>query len=837
MANVKEAKARIKINKLLEDASWRFFDNEKGPANIQLEPQVKISKKDIDSFGYDFETRKNGFVDFLLLDDRGFPLLVLEAKSEAKNPLDGKEQARRYAQKSNARFVILSNGNLHYFWDLERGDPEVITEFPTQESLMHRLDFKPNNKRLAQEEVQEDYIALTQQPDFKEEPQYQDKNTREKYLRQQGLRILRPYQLKSIRALQQAAERGQDRFLFEMATGTGKTLIAAAIIKLFLKTGNAKRILFLVDRLELERQAEKNFKTYLSNDFQTVIYKQNRDDWKKADIVVSTVQSLSFDNKYKRLFSPTDFDLIIADESHRAIGGNQRAVFEYFIGYKLGLTATPKNYLKNINPYKLSQADPRAWERRQLLDTYNTFGCKDGEPTFSYSLPDGVGDGFLISPTVVDARTNVTADLLSEKGYAVLVENKEGLESQDVFFQKDFEKNFFSEATNRVFCRAFLEHALRDPLSGEVGKSIVFCVSQEHAAKIAHLLNTMASQIWPDKYNSDFALQVTSRIPEAGQFSISFANNNLSGRTRFRDNYPSSKTRVCVTVGMMTTGYDCPDILNLALLRPVFSPTDFIQIKGRGTRKHIFKYRDEKGEEHKREKTGFKLFDFFANCEYFEEKFNYDEVLELPPLSKGIENIVDDDAVGLIRDKVEIFAPDKVKELREQAIGPEGMKVDRKLFEKAQQELAEDQDIKIAVDNEQWEKAITITRERYEDKPELYLTLEKIRRSENLDRRVTWREVLERVFGLIDRFKNKNELLEEECDKFIAIYKPASQYILYIKNFMKAYIADSHFRDIIDNDGDLHHYPGFSFAEYKALNSWRDKIPGYVKDYLGNFEF
>jgi type I restriction enzyme R subunit len=132
MANSKEANARIKINKLLEQAGWRFFDNEKGQANISLEPNVKLTQKDIDAFGEDFESTKNGFIDFLLLDEKGFPLVILEAKKEDKNPLDGKEQARKYAQTENARFVILSNGNLHYFWDLERGDPEIITEFPTQ---------------------------------------------------------------------------------------------------------------------------------------------------------------------------------------------------------------------------------------------------------------------------------------------------------------------------------------------------------------------------------------------------------------------------------------------------------------------------------------------------------------------------------------------------------------------------------------------------------------------------------------------------------------------------------------------------------------------------------
>ena len=724
MANSKEAKARIKINKLLEESGWRFLDTEKGQANIQLEPNIKITQKDIDAFGEDFETTKNGFIDFLLLDEKGFPLVILEAKKGGKDPLDGKEQARRYAKSENARFVILSNGNLHYFWDLERGDPEIITEFPTQESLMYRLDFKPDNKRLADEEVNDEYIALTQNPNFKDDPRYQDEETRIKYLWDEGLRILRPYQLKSIHALQKSAESGNDRFLFEMATGTGKTLISAAVIKLFLRTGNAKRILFLVDRLELEDQAQKNFVQYLSNDFQSVIYKQNRDDWKKADIVVSTVQSLSAQDKYKKLFSPTDFDLVIADESHRAIGGNSRAVFEYFIGYKLGLTATPKDYLKNVDPQKLSAKDPRAWERRQLLDTYTTFGCSNGEPTFRYSLLDGVQDGFLINPIVADARTDITAELLSEKGYAVMIENEDGEEAEETFFQKDFEKKFFSEKTNRVFCKTFLENALKDPISGEIGKSIIFCVSQKHASKVTQMLNKMASQLRPDKYNSDFAVQITSNIADAQQFTINFANNNLNGHTKFLENYKSSKTRVCVTVGMMTTGYDCQDILNLALMRPIFSPTDFIQIKGRGTRKFVFEYTDEYGEKHKHEKENFKLFDFFANCEYFEEKFDYDEILKLPVKQKGMGG---EGPVGVDIDEIEVFDPDKVKTLTEKPVGIEGMKVDRRLFEKAQEELQQDKEVKIAVENEQWDKAVQIMRDKYEDNPQLFLNLEKIR--------------------------------------------------------------------------------------------------------------
>ncbi len=115
-------------------------------------------------------------------------------------------------------------------------------------------------------------------------------------------------------------------------------------------------MLFLVDRLELENQAKKAFVNLLKNDYQTAVYKENRDDWRKAEIVVSTVQTFMSKNRYKRLFAPDDFDLVISDEAHRSIGGNSRAVFEYFIGYKLGLTATPKDYLKNFDSE--NQNDP-----------------------------------------------------------------------------------------------------------------------------------------------------------------------------------------------------------------------------------------------------------------------------------------------------------------------------------------------------------------------------------------------------------------------------------------------------------------------------------------------
>lgn len=110
-----------------------------------------------------------------------------------------------------------------------------------------------------------------------------------------------------------------------------------------------------------------------------------------------------------------------------------------------------------------------------------------------------------------------------------------------------------------------LEHGLRDPISGEFGKTIAFAVSQNHAAKIAQILNEMADQLWPGRYKSDFAMQVTSHVTDAQRMTVNFANNNLGGHSEFAENYRTSRARVCVTVGMMTTGYDCPDLLNIAL--------------------------------------------------------------------------------------------------------------------------------------------------------------------------------------------------------------------------------------------------------------------------------
>lgn len=834
----KEAKARIKINKLLEDAGWRLIDTDGQPANVILENHVKISQKYIDELGENFEKTSSGFVDFLLLDDKGYPFIVLEAKAESINPLVGKEQARRYAKSQNCRFIILSNGNVHYLWDLHQGNPYLITQFPNQDSLKGYRTFVPDRNRLINEVIQGDYVALTQYPTYAADPEFRNNATRDQFFRRTKVRMLRPYQVDAIRSIQDAVNKGGNRFLFEMATGTGKTLTAAAVIKLFLRSGNVRRVLFLVDRLELEVQAHKAFTEYLKNDYTTVIYKENRDDWRRAEIVVTTVQSLLSGNKYRSLFSPTDFDMVISDEAHRSIGGNARAVFEYFVGYKLGLTATPKDYLKKFNSDATGR-DPREYERRLLLDTYRTFGCESGIPTFRYSLIDGVRDEYLVTPTVIDARTDITTQLLSENGYAAMQVNEDGSEDDVTYYQTDFEKKFFSERTNALFCRTFLENAMRDPITGELGKTIIFAVSQNHAAKLTQMLNEMAPAIWPHKYNSDFAMQVTSLVQGAQQMTINFSdkNNNLGGTGNFDPLYRTSKTRVCVTVGMMTTGYDCTDILNLCLMRPVFSPSDFIQMKGRGTRKHNFSEQyidhDLKVRFAGVKKNTFKLFDFFAVCEYFEEKFDYDQVLKLParattPTKPGEPPATPEIYVA--------FAPDMIKFFNEQKIGLEGMKIDRMFFQRFEEKVKDDPVVVESVEAGNWDSVLDYITTEILNKPEDYFTIEKLRQSVRIDRRLTLREIIEKIFGIIPRFKSKDELLNEEFEKFLADYKPTSvDDIIALKYFFKAYITDDTVRGIIEKKDftALNTNPTFSMADFRAVpKEWRTVIPEYIKDYV-----
>lgn len=848
--NDKEASARIKINKFLEEAGWRFEDNEDGKANIQLEAGVKFA-----TLGSDFEfaethDKRSGAVDFLLLDVDSRPLVVVEAKREAIDPLSAKEQARNYARTVDARFVILSNGNIHYFWDTKYGVPETLSRFPTQASLTQFEAYIPNPQELASTPVDENYVVATQMPEYAKDPTFQDDKTRADFLRRHNLKQLRPYQLQAVKALQEAAKSANKRFLFEMATGTGKTLTSAAVIKLFLKSGNARRVLFLVDRLELEDQTKKAFIQYLGKDFRCVVYKEERDSWRNASVVVSTIQSFMTGDRYKKEFSPTDFELVISDEAHRSIGGNSRVVFEYFVGYKLGLTATPKNYLKGID---INDGDTqREYERRLLADTYKTFGCEPGKPTFTYDLLKGSSEGYLIQPTLVDARTDITTELLSKEGYAVHTTTEEGEEVDEVYKARHFERKFFNDETNIAMSKALLDNGFYDPIAAKLGvplfgKTIVFCVSQKHASRVTNILNRLALEKWPDSYSeADFATQVTSHVSDAQQMTIKFANNALGGKSKHPEGYDTSKTRVTVTVGMMTTGYDCQDILNIALMRPIFSPADFVQIKGRGTRKHRFEYLDyDTNETTVIDKERFKFFDFFATCEYFENEFPYDEKIKLPKITQitetgvtgatdGQGEFVDEEGKKIFRGPLDLASPDEIATIAETDIGAEGMRIDREGFKQAIQEDI----LSNSVLSSLWENGDVLEAEEYAktnifDKPKHFLNLSGIRKIFGIDRRISVREFLEVAFGDKTGFEMKDELLETEWEKFMAVYPVDQEHYWPAKNFFKAYITDGDVRDIIKRNqpGDFNFSPSFDFSDYQKLNGYRELVPQYIHDY------
>jgi type I restriction enzyme, R subunit len=850
----KEAAARLKINKMLEESGWRLLDDMDGRANVDVETRLNPGKKlNPNELGDDFNEVQGGFIDYLLLDSNQKPIAVLEAKRESKSPLDGKEQAREYANHTHVRYVILSNGNLHYFWDMVEGNPEPILKLPTQESLTQSKKYHPNPAALADAVVDDTYIAQSQIPDFDKAPAYlvggEAKST---YIRDNKLKIMRRYQVDAIHAIQNTARTGKKRYLLEMATGTGKTLTCAAIIKLFLKTGNAKRILFLVDRIELEKQAQEAFETTLGADFTVYTYKEHKEDWGSADIVVSTVQSLQTNNRYKDLFSPTDFELIISDEAHRSISSNARAVFEYFIGYRVGLTATPKDYLKGVsNDDQNTQKD---FERRQLLDTYVTFGCESGQPTFSYSLLDGVNDPdgpFLVNPIIIDARTNITTKLLSEEGYAVHKVIDEETEIDTIFGARDFERNFFNEKTNEVLARTFLDNAACDPISGEVGKSIIFTVSQPHAAKITNILNRLAMERWPGKYESDFAVQVTSNVVDAQNYTTKFSNNNLRGKTNWLSNYDSSRTRIVVTVGMMTTGYDCSDLLNVAFMRPVFSPSDFIQMKGRGTRLHTFRYVDYDDNENviTALKTNFKLIDFFAVCEYFDEKYDYEAVLVVPRKIEGM-NIayapptLDSGAApqeGINRTRgIDINEFDMLNNQTTTVVNGQGMRIDREMFRKFKEELQNDKEF-TALYTTNRDEALDYLKHKVFDKPNHFMNLEKIRNFFRLDRKLSLGEALDIVMDKIKQPKSKAEIIHDKFNDAVLTKELTdklnnSTIFRLAYQLFDAYISAPAVQNAIDTQtyGNLDQTNQLSLDDYIQLHQAgvAEPLISYIKDYV-----
>jgi type I restriction enzyme R subunit len=282
-------------------------------------------------------------------------------------------------------------------------------------------------------------------------------------------------------------------------------------------------------------------------------------------------------------------------------------------------------------------------------------------------------------------------------------------------------------------------------------------------------------------------------------------------------------------------------------MRPIFSPTDFIQIKGRGTRTYNFArdIRDPKlkAQVNPARKERFKLFDFFANCQYFEEEYNYDEVLALPRRSSTGTGSTTGGTTGpdIYMDGYERFDPDTLKSLQEQLIGLEGMKIDRMFFEKFEEQVKQDEFIQANIQQDNWDRILDYVTTHLFDKPEEFFTLEKLRRAAGVDRRLSLREIIEKSYGLIREFKSKDQLLDEEFEKFIAdVQLDKPELVGPLRYYFKAYITDSHIREIIEQKRltELNTNPTFTMQDFRAVPlAWRTRVPEYIKDYVSLNQF
>jgi len=677
-----EAFSRVLIDKALEFSGWNLLDSHQVRFELNTE---------------------NGRADYLLGGQRG-PLCVLEAKREDIDPYEAKGQAKGYAENVKAPFIILSNGREHWFWNYTRKDQDAyrIERLPSRKDLERLLlkNLQPP-RPLSSEVITPAYLKKFIH-DF----------------------IVRRYQINAMDTIARLFdEEAMRKFLLEMATGTGKTLLCAALIRRFLATRNAERVLFIVDRIELAKQTLEDFNVVLA-EYKPVLYKTARrrpGELLGSSVVVATLQSLMVDRRYREEFTPFYFDLVINDEAHRSIYGDAREVVQFFQATRIGLTATPRAYLKNVNVEELEKENPKALELRLLRDTYNYFGCKPGFPTFRYDIIDAVKDPegpFLCLPKIIDLRSDITTKSLDEFGWAVVIN-----EQEENFKIQDLEKKIFTPARNRVMCEAFLKETQRDP-AGKIGKSIVFAVNQNHATALTKIFNEIQPGI---------AATITSRIKDASSIAKEFRDGKLA-------------ERIAVSVDMLSTGYNCRDLLNIGLMRPIFSPTEYIQIKGRGTRLFTFKIGNTEYE-----KKNFFMLDFCAVAEYFEEKYDYTIPLKIPrekkevqpptptPTGEGGGYVLHEGDGGAIEsgpfpppreiptwEGVDTLISHEIK-----IVGPDGEKVDVMTFRGGYERdirefVASTPELKAAVEAEDDDAVETIVNEKFYHRPTMYYSPDKL---------------------------------------------------------------------------------------------------------------
>jgi type I restriction enzyme, R subunit len=453
------------------------------------------------------------------------PLAVLEAKGEGRATADGIQQASRYAKRLGLRFSIASNGREYILTDNETGDYETLATPPTPGDLLNRLGR---------------HIDWTQWRAAFEAPWHIDQVAPKK---------VRPFQQMAIFETLCRFSQGQRRVLLLMATGTGKTFVVFQLVWKLIR-GNVlekNRVLFLTDRNTLQDQAYRAFAAF-SQDDRVIITKETlrTSAHRVGKIFFANYQTLDEEFEGKKIYQhyePDFFDLVIVDECHRSGFGDWFGVLQHFSSaYQLGLTATPR---------ELDQESRQLTEEELRRDTYLYFtGNPDGEPTYTYSLKQAIEDGYLVPYLLEERLTN-----LDEQGYT----GPDGRRYTTVNFERDIRLPERTQTIATDLWEQLRKHGLQND------KTIVFCVDDTHAAFFAQELRRLSG-------DDQYAARITRSERNSHQLERNFAE---VGR---------NKPWVAVTVDLLTTGFDAPDVKNIVFARPLKSSILYKQMKGRGTR-------------------------------------------------------------------------------------------------------------------------------------------------------------------------------------------------------------------------------------------------------------
>lgn len=503
------------------------------------------------------------FADYALV-LRGKPAAVIEAKKTSRDAQVGQEQAKQYAEqlqrleKGALPFVMYTNGHNTYFWDSEHYAPVQVAGFPTHDDLEWLAQRRETQRPLSVELINSAIAG-------------------------------RDYQIEAIRTLLEAIEARHRKFLMVMATGTGKTRTAVAMVDALMRAHWAKRVLFLVDRIALQEQALLAFKEHLPAAPRWPEQGEASFDRNRRVYVTTYPTMLNLihaGTTPSTWISPFFFDLIIADESHRSIYNIYQQVVRYFYGLTLGLTATPRDHVDH--------------------DTFALFDCHTGDPTFAYSYNEAVHHEppYLCDFEVLKVRTKFQVEgihgpALDEPEREQLA--LEGLDPEDIDFEgTDLEQKVTNSGTNAVIVREFMEEGIKDPTGTLPGKSIFFAVSIKHARRLQDLFD----QMYPE-HRGQLARVIISD------------DSRVYGKGGLLDQFKTrSMPRVAISVDMLDTGVDIREVVNLVFAKPVYSYVKFWQMIGRGTR--VLETDAALRKPWCPEKDKFLIIDCWGNFDYFD---------------------------------------------------------------------------------------------------------------------------------------------------------------------------------------------------------------------------